>query len=99
MAHRAELSLAVRTFTAGNLEGHCDALTGMKGFNRWPHSVDFAHEFVAENVALLEGKVLTFKCTSLVKIRAYTGVRKRGCGVAIKEFGQPQTVVPVTLTR
>jgi hypothetical protein len=36
------------------LEGYDDALAGVKGFRR-TDSVDYAHEFVAEDVALLEG--------------------------------------------
>jgi hypothetical protein len=49
------------------LERYDDALTGMEGFDGRSDPVDDAHEFVAENVALLEGEYLP---VVQVKIRA-----------------------------
>jgi len=94
VAHRAELFLAVRAITAGDLERYDDALTRLKGFDRWSDPVNYTHKLVAENITLLEGKDLT---VVQVEVRAYVRVRGRGDTINGK-FGIPQMVVPVTLT-
>lgn len=94
VAHRAELFLAVRAITAGNLERCDDALTRLKGFDRWSDPVNYTHKLVAKDIALLEGEDLTLV---QVEVRAYVKVRGRG-DMTNSEFGIPQMLVPVTLT-
>ena len=94
VAHRAELFLAVRAIAAGNLEGYDDALTRLKGFDRWSDPVNYTHKLVAEDITLLKGEDLT---VVQVEIRAYAKAKRRG-DMTNGEFYIPQMVVPVTLT-
>ena len=49
-------------------------LARTKGFDRWPDTVDYAHELVSEDIALLEGEDLT---VIQVEIRTYVRIGRR----------------------
>jgi hypothetical protein len=90
VAEGGELLLAKLAGAASDLEGDDDTLAKLEVLDVRSHLMDEAHEFVTENVAILQSEDLR-----VVKMTA-RGVSGRSSACPAAHRSEPQIVVPVT---
>ena len=73
VAEGAQFLIAVVAFPTSDLKRSDNSLANVEVLHVWPYSVDYTHEFMAQDIALLQSKDLA---VVQVQVRTYQALLK-----------------------